>query len=277
MNLRFYNTSTLKLSFFCLLFAAHFSSFAQKSEDVQDGSLWVSAIKVDGKIADWPAPLKASNRSTNLSYTLANDSKFLYLAIQSKDLINNNKIILGGITVTIKTDGKKKEKDGYTFTYPVINRARNQNGQRGGGQVGQRTPGQGGGGAGFNQFQQRTQAQRDSIQIARSKMQLAAAKEIKIFGIKSISDSLISIYNEYGIKASTNLNDAGIFTYELAIPLDLLQLSIDKPKEFAYNIKLNGLQMNGFGGGGFSGGGNMDFQALISPTDLWGKYTLVSK
>ena len=275
MNLRFYHTSTLKLSVFCLLFAAHFSSFAQKSEDVQEGGLWVSPVKVDGKITEWPTPLKASNRSTNLSYTLANDGRFLYLAIESKDPINNNKIILGGITFTIKPDGKKKVKDGYSLTYPVINRTRNQNGQRTGGQ---RSPGQGAGG-GFPQAQQRTQAQRDSMQIARGKMQLAAAKEIKIFGIKSISDSLISIYNEYGIKASTTLNDTGIFTYELAIPLELLQLSIDKPKEFAYNIKLNGLQTNGFGGGfnGGGGGGNMDFQALISPTDLWGKYVLVSK
>jgi hypothetical protein len=79
-------------------------------------------------------------------------------------------------------------------------------------------------------------------------------------------------------------------------------------KEFAYNIKLNGLQLPGLdgpgGGGGFGGGGgggggrgpgggggggrgpggggggrgpgggNFDFQAMISPTDFWGKYTI---
>lgn len=274
MNPFSFNVSTQKLSVFLFLFGLTLTSFAQKSDDIQEGNLWVSAVKVDSKLTDWSSPLKAANRSTSLSYTLANDGKFLYLAVQSKDLINNNKIILGGITLTVNLDSKKKSKDSYSFTYPVINRQRNQNGQRTGGQ---RIPSQGGGG-GFSQPQQRTQAQRDSMQIAGSKRQLAAAKEIKIFGVKSITDSLISIYNEYGIKASSGISDAGIYTYELAIPLELLQLSIDKPKEFSYNIRLNGLKINGFGGGGgFNGGGNMDFQALISPTDLWGKYTLATQ
>jgi hypothetical protein len=269
-----FNQLNLKLMVCLFLFCSAINAFAQKSDEIQEGNIWVSTIKVDGKITEWQTPLKATNRSTNLSYTLGNDGKFLYLAIQSKDLINNNKILLGGITFSVNLDGKKKSKDGFSLTFPVINRQRNQNGQRTGGQ---RTFGQGGGG-GFGQPQQRTQAQRDSMQIARAKTQLAAAKEIKVFGVKSITDSLISIYNEYGIKASSSINDTGILTYELAIPLDLLQLSINKLKEFAYNIKLNGLQMNGFGGGGgFNGGGNMDFQALISPTDLWGKYTLATQ
>ena len=273
MNLRFFNVSTLKLGIFYSLIIAYSSSFAQKSEDTQELGLWVSGVKVDGKIAEWSIPLKAYNRSTDLFYTMANDNKFLYLVIQSKDLVNNNKIILGGITVTIKTDGKKKEKDGFKFTYPIINRTKNQNIQK---SSGQKTPGDG---AGFTKTQRRTQLQSDSIQIARSKTQLATAKELKIFGIKSITDSLISIYNEYGIKAYSTINEVGVFTYELAVPLDLLQLSIDNPKEFSYNIKLNGLQMNnGAVGGNFNRGvGNMDFQALNSATDLWGKYYLVAK
>ncbi|MOA46198.1 hypothetical protein D3C78_1686790 [compost metagenome] len=69
---------------------------------------------------------------------------------------------------------------------------------------------------------------------------------------------------------------------------------MDSPKEFAYNIKLNGLQLpgldgRGFGGGGRGnfggggggnfgrGGGGMDFQAMLSPTDFWGKYILAKK
>lgn len=81
---------------------------------------------------------------------------------------------------------------------------------------------------------------------------------------------------------------------------------MDNAKEFAYNVKLNGLQLPGMdfnrggggGGGGFGGGGGgqvtirtggpggggggprgggIDFQALISPTDFWGKYTLTKK
>jgi hypothetical protein len=90
--------------------------------------------------------------------------------------------------------------------------------------------------------------------------------------------------------------------YELSIPLELLEMSADKPKEFSYNIKLNGLQINfgGFSGGprpGGAGGGGGDgpvvvrvegsgaggqvgsfnFQDLITPTDFWGKYVLTKQ
>ena len=84
----------------------------------------------------------------------------------------------------------------------------------------------------------------------------------------------------------------------MAIPLKYLHLSTDKPKEFAYNIKINGLNLSAMlppgtvvmvgpppGGGGdpvrmdMAGGGGMPgaMQAMISPTDFWGKYILARK
>jgi hypothetical protein len=300
MNSNFFNTIKLGLSAFSLIFIANISAFAQKTSDIQEESLWAPTVKVDGKLTEWEAPLKAVNKSTNLSYTVANDSKNLYLAIQSKDLTNNNKIMLGGITLTVNTSGKKKDKEGFMLTYPVINRARRPGGGQSGGGGAVRIQG---GPGGFGQFQQRTPAQRDSMQIALAKTQLVGAKEIKIFGFKEITDSLVSIYNEYGIKAVAAINDAGLFSYEIAIPLSLMEMSADKPKEFSYNIKVNGLQIN-FGGGNFGGGrpggaggggggnamitrvevsggggggggfGNTNFQDIITPTDFWGKYIL---
>jgi hypothetical protein len=139
------------------------------------------------------------------------------------------------------------------------------------------------------------------MMAAMQKTQLAQAKEIKIKGFKTTTDTLISIYNEYSIKAFANIDKDNAFFYELQIPLDALGISKDVPKEFAYNIKLNGLQLPGLDGGGFGGGGgrgaggggfggggrgsgggggrgpgggNFDFQAMISPTDFWGKYTI---
>ena len=140
-----------------------------------------------------------------------------------------------------------------------------------------------------------TQAQRDSMQRAVAKSQLASAKEIKVFGFKNVTDSLISIYNEYGIKAIATISETGIFMYEISIPLELLDMSAAKPKEFSYNVKINGLQLGGFGrlagagngidvvttrvegGGGGGGFGNTNFQDLITPTDFWGKYILTKK
>lgn len=192
----------------------------------------------------------------------------------------------GGITLSVNPDGKKKEKESITLTYPVIHRT-----GRGPGGGGMRRIGGFGGGGG-----QQSVKQRDSLMAAMQKTQLAQAKEIKIKGFKNTTDTLISIYNEYSIKAFANIDKDNAFFYELQIPLDALGISKDVPKEFAYNIKLNGLQLPGLDGGGFGGGGrggfggggrgpgggggrgpgggNFDFQALISPTDFWGKYTI---
>lgn len=257
-------------------------AFAQKTENVQDKSVWASSpIKVDGKITE--DVFQASNKSTLLSYTMSNDDKSLYLTIKSADNTNNNKIMMGGITLAINTDGKKKEKDGFLLTYPVIVRAQRQRGQGG---FGQRTAG----------------GSADSAMLAMRKQQLAAAKEIKVFGFKDIKDSLISIYNEYDVNVAANFDEKGSFIYELAIPLQLLGLTLDS-KEFAYNIKVNGLQFGGggirmqggggqggqggggfggggqgggFGGGGGGGRGGFDPSAFL-PTDFWGKYTLAKK
>jgi len=264
-----------------LLASINMLAFAQKAENVQDKSVWTSSpIKVDGKITE--DVFQASNKSTLLSYTMSNDDKNLYLVIKSTDNTNNNKIMMGGITLAINTDGKKKEKDGFLLTYPVIVRAQRQRGQGG---FGQRPAG----------------GSADSAMLAMRKQQLAAAKEIKVFGFKDIQDSLISIYNEYDVNVAANFDEKGAFVYELAIPLKLLGLTLES-KEFAYNVKLNGLQFGGGGirmqggggqggqggggfggggqGGGFGGGGGgrggFDPSAFL-PTDFWGKYTLAKK
>lgn len=301
----------IALSTICLIALSLTVSQAQKLSDVQDVSVWASGVKVDGKHNEWENKFKALNKSTNLTYTLANDAKNLYLAIQSKDLTNNNKIMLGGISLTINPSGKKSDKESFKVIYPVINRQRGPggganrtvtvSGTPGGGGATTVVRGMPGGAGGFGRFQDMSPEQRDSLQRAIARTQLATAKEIKVFGFKDIPDSLISIYNEYSIKTLASISDESVFMYELSIPLALLEMSADDPKEFSYNIKLNGLQINfgGFSGGGRPGGGegapmirvessgggggmgggmgNFNFQDLITPTDFWGKYILTKE
>ena len=290
---------------FCFMVSSLTVTQAQKLSDVQDVSVWASAVKVDGKHNEWENNFKAMNKSTNLTYTLANDAKNLYLAIQSKDVTNNSKILLGGISLTVNPSGKKNDKEGFKVIYPVVARRRpgGAPGAGGGATTGVRVQG-GPGGGGFGRFQDMSPMQRDSMQRAIARTQLVGAKEIKVFGFKDIPDSLISIYNEYSIKTIASISDEGVFMYELSIPLELLEMSADKPKEFSYNIKLNGLQINfggfaggarpgggggegapmvrvevaGGGGGGMGGGmGGFNFQDLITPTDFWGKYILTKE
>ncbi|MBB2143853.1 hypothetical protein GM921_00010 [Pedobacter sp. LMG 31464] len=268
------------------------SSFAQKLPDIQTSNMAAPAtVKIDGKTTEWNDSFAAENKRTELFYSIANDDKNLYLVLKSSSTTGSNKIMMGGITFLINTDGKKKEKDAITVTYPLIVRANRAQGGRGGQNR------QGGGQGGFQNRTQQSTQQRDSIALVLHKTQLATVKEIKISGFKTITDSLISIYNEHGIKAVASFDQKGIYTCEFAIPLNLLGLSANDTKEFAYQIKVNGLSNmnfggngggfggngggfggNGRGGGGFTGGNNAGSgQDLMSPTDFWGKYSLAKK
>jgi hypothetical protein len=264
-----------------LLLLAGTTLFAQvatpkKLKDVQLGNMLApSTIKIDGKLNEWNDNFQAYNKNTRVTYIMANNDKNIYLVVKSTDFTTTAKIISGGVDLTFNTEGKKKEKDAYSVTFPVI-----ENPQRLAGGFGNRF---GNRNAGVDTEMMRSIHQRTII----------AAKEIKVLGFKNITDTLISIYNEYNIRAAISFEDSGAIMLEMAIPLKLLGLTTDNAKEMAYNIKLNGFQINfgggrgpggggppvgGGGGPGGSGGRNaIDFLDLISPSDFWGKYTLAKK
>ncbi|NRF40264.1 hypothetical protein [Pedobacter foliorum] len=275
----------LKIAASTLLIAGFYmTAQAQKLKDVQEVSVTAPEnIKIDGRNTEWNDTFQAENKRTGIFYTMSNDDKNLYLVIKSTDLTTNAKILAGGITLAINTEGKKKEKESITLTYPLISRP-----AQGGGQGGRRQMGiiMNNGGRGSQ-----TPEQRDSAMAVMQKRQLGQVKEIKISGFKKTTDTLISVYNDLGIKAFSSIGNDKAFFYELAIPFEELGISKDAPKEFAYNVKLNGLQLQGldggeggrggFGGNRGGGGGNfgsrgsgIDYQALTSPTDFWGKYTI---
>lgn len=239
---------------------------AKKLKDVQPGSMLApSPIKIDGKLNEWGDNFQAYNRSTRILYILCNDDKNIYLTAKSTDFTTTAKIIAGGITLTINTEGKKKDKDGYSITFPVIEHPERLAGGLG------------------NRFGNRNAGADTDLMKAVHERTIIAAKQIKVLGIKSITDTIISIYNEYGIKTAINFDGAAL-TFEMAVPLKLINLVPGNSKEFAYNIMLSGFQMEGMrgGGGGPQGGGGggrnaLDFMDLVSPSDFWGKYTLAKK
>jgi metal-sulfur cluster biosynthetic enzyme len=104
-------------------------------------------------------------------------------------------------------------------------------------------------------------------------------------------DTVISVYNEDGIKAACLFDIKKVYTLELAIALKQLGLSVNDHAKFAYNIRLNGAkavvvtftptasstpqevaifekmnaQQNAYAG------------RLTAPTDFWGEYILAKK
>ncbi len=273
---------------------------AQKLKSSQEISVRAPAgAKADAKLGEW-GELQAYNKATQLYYTLANDDKNLFLVVKISDATNINKVLAGGIDLTINTAGKKKDKDAFIITFPVVNRNAMRNAMR--------SRGGGGGGFGGGGGAQPGAPVDSAVILAMRKQAISAIKEIKVLGFKEITDTLISIYNEYSIKAVVNYDEKGELVYELSLPLSLLKISTDAPKEFAYNLKVNGLQIpnrggfGGGGGGGFNGGGGggggrngggggggnaggggggvraggggFNMEEMTTPTDFWGKYTL---
>jgi hypothetical protein len=219
-----------------------FSSSVVFSQKQTDNAVAPAKIKIDGKIDEWASIPFQVNKPTKLSYIIANDSKNLYLVLQSADSLVNSRILLTGITFMINQAGKKKE--GPYLMFPVIDRASMPAAMRGGG----------GAAAAAGVAPVATMPAAELLK--RHQNMMAQVKEIKVSGFKEITDPSISIYNEYGIKGAGSFDANDNFIYEAAIPLSLLGISPDNADDVAYNIKINGSSGSNLrtAGGGFDGG-----------------------
>jgi len=188
---------------------------AQKLPNVQQISLRAPTdIKIDGNAKEWNNQFQAYNHATNIFYTLSNDDKNLYLAVQESDTVLIAKIMSGGVSLTINTSGKKDVKEAANITYPAFEK-----------------------GAKNRVFI--TKAGTDSFATANNRQLAAKSKFIRVTGIKGM-DTLTSIYNRDGIKAVSLFDNKMGYIYELAIDLSLLGLDTANPQKFAYNIALPG-------------------------------------
>lgn len=209
------NTSS-KLFLICILIIP-FTANAQKLPNVQETSLRApAAIKIDGKPTEWNNQLQAYNKAIECYYTISNDNDKLYLTVQASDLDIATKLINAGLTFTIHNSLQKKEGDEIAVTYPFLY---------------------------YDVFDNKVNGApaidyRGSITDWNNRL-TTIAKDIRVAGIKGVKDT-ISIYNPEGIKAAILFNEEKALTYELAIPLKYLGLSVKEPKPFSYTIQLNG-------------------------------------
>jgi len=108
---------------------------------------------------------------------------------------------------------------------------------------------------------------------------------IKVIGIKTL-DTIISVYNEDGIKAASLFDNKIVYTWEMAVSLKNLGMSTANPVKFAYNVRINEIAptwkptvTEGPGGmktmnfiGGLKSSPNPQYA-----TDFWGEYILAKK
>jgi hypothetical protein len=247
---------------------------AQKLPNLQKGGIHApNNIKINGKATEW-GTLQAYNRAIQSSYTLANDNDKLYLVVRSdrKEIIN--KIVNGGVTLTVNKT-KKVINSGIGVTYPVFNMQDRP-------MVNLNTM--------FDITTGTTEGDRkmDSLVKLDNSMLNDKAKFIRLGNVDD-ADTLISVYNKEGVKAYTAFDNNKTYTLEMAIDLKLLGLSAKDQTKFNYNIRLNAIQIDYVPGVEITR--NPDgvitlmnvtnskvansFISALNTTDCWGEYTLV--
>src|ERR1700744_1094104 len=268
----------LKLIIAPFLAMAPIAANAQKLPNVQKGGVRApQTVKIDGKLTEWDDTFQAHNNATDISYIIANDDDNLYLVVQAEDNGAINRIVGKGLTLNIQKSGKKNVKDRISITYPVT--------EKGKGLIFTFTPKRKGG--------LDTTAAGRALRITNANRNIGQnAKSIQVIGVEGV-DSLISIYNELGIKVQTVVDSKMAYNMEFAIPLKYLKISASNGDKFTYQIVVNGMmnlmemitignvqnsnatpEQNARMEAAFQRMNNTMAQQS-APTDFWGEYTLV--
>ena len=262
-------TSLLKNSALIVLLFNGIQTHAQKLPTVQTGSVKAPEnIKIDGKATEW-SKFEAYNNATEIFYTISNDDKNIYLAVQAPEHYSIAKVVTGGITFTIKNNDKNSQIIPFAITYPYYMEDRQGT---------------------WNRPRSVSYDLRSNPILSESQRSIlnnqisGLVKEIPLTGAKGISDASISIYNELGIKANGFVDDKKAYTCEIAIPLKYVQQVIDANGKFSYRLQVNGRDTSGKNGTIIVGGVSTDPSAapsdpnsgnyMLSPTYLDGTYTL---
>lgn len=272
-------------------------AWTQRLPDLQTKVVTVpSNVKIDGLDSEW-GEYAAKNRKLDISYSIANDRDFLYLVMKAeKDSKEYNKITTSGFQFSVNVENKNNSDQAFKVSYPTRPAS---TGNSGGMATTMMTVVGTASGGSFNFTTGDREAmmrRADSVMRATRTNRLNQAKEIKVFNFPAITDSLISIYNEYDIKVAAKFTEKDEYVYEMAIPLSLLGLEASSAKEVAYQLRSNPIITRRiseeeirsmipagalpaeasvtFRGGGGGGAGDGGFNEALIPAEVWGKYKL---
>lgn len=209
------------------------ASYAQgkKIPQLQANSIWMTGFEADGKLDEWQLPLQAYNNDTHISYSIANDETYLYLAVKSN---RTTKIFNGGISLEVTNANKQPVAVIYPYDFTYDRRANPE-----------------------------------IVSHPDKPRSLSDLKEIEINGIQNISTKTIPIINEYGIQVGISseveytelYKDDGelFYTVEFGIPLEYFDIKLVEGQVdiLDYRLKLRGIIPSAMFGGVGRGTGNI--------------------
>lgn len=106
-----------------VLFAAGCSSSRKsQGDELPTSTAPQQPIVIDGSDRDWTRPLPGFSKTENFSYEIANDADNLYVLISTKDPLEQQKIIQGGMTVWVNTRADKSQSGAVGIGYPLDSR-----------------------------------------------------------------------------------------------------------------------------------------------------------
>jgi hypothetical protein len=165
-------------------------------------ALWQSKpVSVDGNDNDWPKVFQLADKKAKISYALANDESTFYLCLITNDIHTKLKILAGGLTTYINTEGKKKQSMAIIYPERIEEL--------------QIAPG------------------RPDLRglIVTS---MANLNQYELEGFSSGNGKYFSTQeNEAGIKVRVGLNDSAELVYEASIPFTALKIKQPKASDAA--------------------------------------------
>lgn len=218
----------MKKSFsFFLLISLSAISFAQ---EIPVSSFAKNKIIIDGNAAEWNLPLRHYDNATGLFFDFENDGNNLYLCFQTRDEMNEVKILQAGMKIILSSKINGKHKSVINFPLPVSKTSENK-------EIIKPDP------MSVRPDRHATFLGGDSLM------------EVKGFATKN---GTISSRDTSGIHAAINWDSSKTFTYELAIPLKEMFGNDYNVKELSNNISME-VVVNAMSPGNrsqFSGGEN---------------------
>ena len=237
---------------------------AQKLPVKQEAGVFAPVgVKIDGKTTEWGA-FQAYNPATEIWYTMANDNDKLYFVCKATEIKVIEKILAGGITISVSPIDKKSVITPVAITYPIEPWLNTQISY---------------------EIEPPVPLKESTLSIVNNKIS-GHLKEIKITGVKEFPDGSISVYNENGITGAHYVGSDKVYTYELAFPLSIIRSLINDKDAFNYKVQVTGIDTKTtviVGGTSLSGTAPSD-QAVphgalydMSPTYFNATYTLARK
>jgi hypothetical protein len=169
---------------------------SEKQDADSQTAIWQKQpLVIDGSDSDWVKPLAYYDRKEKISYGVSNDKDNIYLMLSTRDPMEQQKILQGGMTVWINKQAQKDETAGVGIGFPTDSR---------------------------NNHDRDIMAAAQPDRYKDKKITLDDLKDYSLYGFKqgdTVENYEYGQKNDENVEVEMNYNAAGDLIYEAIVPL----------------------------------------------------------